>query len=78
MNALIWIVLILLFSLVSAGAAAYFAIQAGRRAGQQAEHERQRQTLQSAEDQAERILAEADTRIKERELALKEATGPDA
>ncbi len=72
MNALIWIVLILLFSLVSAGAAAYFAIQAGRRAGQQAEHERQRQTLQSAEDQAERILAEADTRIKERELALKE------
>ncbi len=72
MDVIIWILLILLFSIASAVAAAYFAHRAGRSAGLQAEQERQRQLFMSAEDQAERILAEAETKIKQRELAIKE------
>ena len=72
MDVLLWILLILLFSLVSAGGTAYLAHKAGRAAGLQAEQERQRQTLQSAEEQADRILAEAETKIKQRELTIKE------
>ena len=64
MDVIIWILLILLFSIASAVAAAYFAHRAGRAAGLQAEQERQRQLFMSAEDQAERILAEAETKIE--------------
>ncbi|GIV76202.1 ribonuclease Y [Litorilinea aerophila] len=66
------IVLILLFSLLSGAVAAYLAYNRGRVTGLQQEQDRQRQLLQSAEEQASRLLAEAETKIKERELALKE------
>ena len=41
-------------------------------AGVQSEQERQRQARQSAEDQAQRIIADAETRAKELQLAAKE------
>ncbi|HXF61879.1 MAG TPA: ribonuclease Y [Caldilineaceae bacterium] len=66
------IILILLCSLISAVAAGYIALQRGRAAGVRAEQMRQRGLVQSAEEQAQRILAEADTRVKQQELALKE------
>ena len=72
MDALLWIVLIVLVGLLSAGIGAYFAYQRGRTAGVEAELERQRQSRQSAEDQAERILAEAETKAKELQLTAKE------
>jgi ribonucrease Y len=72
MDVLLWIVLIVLVGLLSAGIAAYLAYQRGREAGVHAEQERQRQSRQSAEEQAQRIVAEAETRAKELELAAKE------
>lgn len=72
MEVVVTIIIVILFSLISAAAAGYFAFQRGQAQGQQAEMERQRATVQSAEAQAQRILADADTRAKQQELALKE------
>jgi ribonuclease Y len=72
MDNILWIVLILLCSAISAGVAGYVAHARGREAGVKVEQERNTRLLQSAEDQAARILAEAETKVKERELALKE------
>ncbi len=72
MEAIVWIVLIVLVGLLSAGIAAYFAYRTGRNAGVDSELERQRQSRQSAKDQAERILAEAETQVKEMKLTAKE------
>ena len=55
----LWIVLIALFSLLSAGAAGYWAYKHGRGAGMQTEKTRQIGLLQSAEEQSARILAES-------------------
>jgi len=73
MDSVVVIVLIMLvIGLAAAAIAGYYAHQLGRRAGLEAEQARQKALLQSAEDQAQRILAEADTRIKQQELAVKE------
>src|SRR5690606_27374890 len=66
------VILVILFSLISAGTAGYLAYRFGQAAGLKAEQERRRAIVQSAEDQAQRILSEAETRVKEQELALKE------
>jgi ribonuclease Y len=72
MDALLWIVLVVLVGLLAAGVAGYLAYQRGRTAGVETELERQRQSRQSAEEQAERILADAETKAKELQLAAKE------
>ena len=68
----ITIVLIVFFALLSGAIAGYLAFVRGREAGQKQEQERHKRLLQSAEEQAERILVEAETKIKERELTVKE------
>jgi ribonucrease Y len=65
------IILILLVGIIGGGAA-YFAYRNGRAKGLQQEQERQRSLLQSAEEQAQRLLTDAETQIKQRELAIKE------
>jgi ribonuclease Y len=72
MDVAITILLILVFAAASAGVAAYVALQRGRAAGVRAEQARQKALVQSAEEQAQRVLAEADTRVKQQELAIKE------
>ena len=72
MDVLLGIVLIVLVALLSAGAAAYLAFRKGRDAGVQSEQERQQQSRQSGEEQAQRIVAEAETKAKELQLAAKE------
>ena len=72
MDTIVSIVLILLVGLLSGGGAAYVAYRNGRTKGAQEELERQRSIIQGAEEQAQRILADADTQIKQRELAIKE------
>lgn len=62
----------ILLALVSAGIAGFFAFGYGRRTGVEAEKERQLALGQSAEEKAARILAEADSQIKQKELALKD------
>jgi ribonucrease Y len=67
------IILILLVGIIlGGGAAAYFAYRNGRAKGLQQEQARQRSLLQSAEEQAQRLLTDAETQIKQRELAIKE------
>ncbi len=72
MDNVVTIIVVILFSLISAGIAGYFAYRRGQEVGLKTEQERQRSIVQSAEDQAQRILTEADTRVKQQELALKE------
>ena len=72
MDAGIVVILVVLAAVLSGGAAGYFAYRYGRTEGIAQEQARQQALLQSAEEQARRILAEADTQIKERELAFKE------
>jgi ribonuclease Y len=72
MDPIVSIVLILLMGIVSGGVAAFLAYRNGRVKGTQEEQERQRALIQSAEEQAQRILADAETQIKQRELAIKE------
>jgi ribonuclease Y len=69
---LLTIVLIILFSLLAAAAAGYFAFQRGRRSGIETEQERQSKLRQDALDEASRILADADTQAKQQLLAAKE------
>ena len=66
------IVLIILFSAVSAFVAARMAYERGRRVGQQAEQDRQTRLLQDAQEQATHIRAAAETEAKELRLAIKE------
>lgn len=66
------IVLIILFSAVSAFVAARMAYERGRRVGQQAEQDRQTRLLQDAQEQATHIRAAAETEAKELRLAVKE------
>lgn len=66
------IVLIILFAAVSGGAAAYFSFERGKQSGVESEKERQAKARQTAEEQAERILKDAETEIKQLHLAYKE------
>lgn len=72
MDLIVAIVLILLVGIASGGGAAYLAYRNGRTKGSQEERERQKSLIQSAEEQAQRILTDAETQIKQRELAVKE------
>jgi ribonuclease Y len=72
MDLIVSIVLILFAGVVSGGVAGYIAYRNGRIKGTREEQERQRALIQSAEEQAQRILADAETQIKQRELAIKE------
>jgi ribonucrease Y len=71
-NLLITIVLIIVFALISAGVAAYFAFKRGEQSGIGTEKQRQTNVRQSAEEQAEHILREAETEVKQMRLAIKE------
>jgi ribonuclease Y len=71
MDPIVSIVLILLVGILGGGAA-YYTYRRGRVRGNQEEQERQKSLVQSAEDQAQRILADAETQIKQRELSIKE------
>ena len=66
------IVLVVLFSLLSAAGAAYLAYTRGRQAGTQVEQARQTALLNNAEEQAARIIAEAETDAKRQQLSIKE------
>jgi ribonuclease Y len=66
------IILIVLVGIISGGGAAYFAYRNGRTKGVQEEQERQKSLIQNAEEQAQRLLTDAETQIKQRELAIKE------
>ena len=66
------IVLILLFSVISAGISGFFAFSRGRESGVAAEKDRANAMAQSAEERSARIMAETEAKIKERELVFKE------
>jgi ribonuclease Y len=70
--ALLAVVLIILFSLLSGGLAGYFFYKRGKEAGVESEQERQAQLRQGAMDEASRILADAETKVKQQALAIKE------
>ncbi|MCB9151757.1 MAG: ribonuclease Y [Caldilineaceae bacterium] len=72
MSGLLAIILIILFSLISAGVAGFFAYNRGRESGVEGEKRRMQELGQSAEERAHHILAEAETNIKQQQLALKE------
>jgi ribonuclease Y len=72
MDTIVSIVLILLVGILSGGGAAFYAYRNGRVKGVQDEQERQKALIQSAEEQAQRILTDAETQIKQRELVVKE------
>lgn len=66
------IILIILAAVIGAGIAGYVAFGRGRDRGILAEQERQKDLLDSAQRQSERLLSEAETEIKQQRLALKE------
>lgn len=72
MDIIVAIVLMLLVGILSGAGAAYYAFSKGRVKGTTEEQERQKTLIQSAEEQAKRILTDAETQIKQRELAVKE------
>jgi len=71
-NVLLTIVLVVLFTLIGAGAAGYLAFSKGREAGIRGERERQEAARQGAEEHAARIIAEAETSARQAQLAIKE------
>lgn len=71
-NILLTVLLSVLFLLIGAGAAGYVAYGRGRRTGIEAEHNRQEVLRQGAEEQAARILAEAEASAKQLQLGVKE------
>lgn len=71
-NMILTIVLIIVFSAISAGAAAYLAFKRGEQAGVGTEKQRQTTLRQNAEEQAEHIIREAETEVKQMRLAIKE------
>jgi ribonuclease Y len=70
----IWLVILLLIAAAAiAGAVGWFtATPRGRAAGIQAERTRQQGILAGAEEQAARIIADAETQVKAQQLALRE------
>jgi ribonuclease Y len=72
MDTIVTVVLFLLVGIISGGGAAYYAYRNGRAKGLHEEQERQRSLIQSAEEQAQRLLTDAETQIKQRELTIKE------
>jgi ribonucrease Y len=66
------IILILVFSLLSAAGAAYVAYRRGQQHALAEERQRQSRLTESAETQAQRTLADAETKIKQQELEIKE------
>ena len=66
------IVLILLAAGIGAGIAGYVAFGRGQERGLQAEQARQKELVDSAQRQSDRILIEAENKIKQQQLALKE------
>ena len=72
MNLLLAIILIALVAIVAAGIAAYLAYDRGRKGGIEGERQRQAEMRMGAEEQAARIIAEAETSAKQMQLAIKE------
>ena len=66
------IVLIILFAVVSAGAAAYLSFGRGQQSGIHSEKERQLKLQQTGEEQAARLIRDAETEVKQLQLAYKE------
>ncbi|MDQ3248141.1 MAG: ribonuclease Y, partial [Chloroflexota bacterium] len=66
------IVLVVLFSLLSAAGAGYLAYTRGQQKGVQTEQERQTGLVSSAAEQAARIVVEAETEAKRQQLVIKE------
>mgnify|MGYP000223634033 CR=1 FL=1 len=75
MSTTVSIILIILFSLVSAGAAGFFAFTKGQNSGKEAELELQRSLNQTAEENAARLIAEAETKIQQKKLVAKDEEG---
>lgn len=75
MGTTVSIILIVLFSLVSAGIAGFLAFTRGRDTGIETEQERQRSLNQTAEENAARLKAEAETEIQQLRLVAKEDEG---
>ena len=71
-NVILTISLVVLFTLIGAGIAGYLAFRRGREAGIRVEKERQEAMRLGAEEQAARIVAEADTQAKQLQLTMKE------
>ncbi|MBE2240202.1 MAG: ribonuclease Y [Caldilineaceae bacterium] len=71
-NVILTIALVVLFTLIGAGIAGYLAYSRGREAGIKAENVRQEAMRQGAEEQAARIIAEAEAAAKQAQLAIKE------
>ena len=72
MDTIVTVVLFLLVGIISGGGAAYYAYRNGRAKGLHEEQNRQKSLIQSAEEQAQRLLSDAETQIKQRELTIKE------
>ncbi|MEZ4737448.1 MAG: ribonuclease Y [Caldilineaceae bacterium] len=71
-NMILTVALIIAFSVISAGIAGYLAFKRGEQTGVDTEKERQISLRQSAEEQAERIIRDAETEVKQMRLAIKE------
>jgi len=71
-NTILTIALIIAFSLISAGAAAYLAFKRGTQTGIDTEKERQAALRQSAEEEAAHIIRDAETEVKQMRLVIKE------
>jgi len=72
MDILLTIILIIAAALIGAAIAGFVAFQRGNEAGGQMERERQQLAGQSIEQQAAKILAEAEAETRRKELHLKE------
>ena len=71
-NVILTISLVVLFTLIGAGVAGYLAFKRGREAGIQVEKNRQEAMRLGAEEQAARIVAEAESQAKQFQLSIKE------
>ena len=71
-NWLLTAVLIVLFTVIGAGVAGYVAFGRGRNTGIQVEKGRQDAIRQGAEDQAARIVSDAEATARQMQLAIKE------
>ena len=71
-NLLLMIVLAILFFLIGAGIAGYLAYGRGQAAGTDREQKRQESIRMGAEQEAARILAEAEAQAKQLQLSIKE------
>ena len=71
-NLLLMVVLAILFFLIGAGVAGYYAYKRGQAAGSDREQKRQEGIRLGAEQEAARILAEAEAQAKPLQLSIKE------